>query len=518
MTTIRFLATGLALLALPVTAQAAPSVTLRPAFSPNPTQIRGRTQPRDQPMRRVFRTKSNCSGYAAARPDAVVYLPKGLGRATMRFRGMGSVYVQLPNNRYICGRSKITLSQWPAGRVAIRSYSYWGRRNQVDNFTITIEDPTRPRNLGWKKNLQKITLTKHLDKPILLSGISRNHGSIRARWTRNCNYVKVPAQPVMLLKVDRPLTTIQYRLVSNGKARVVLLGPLNRTNRNIPTRCPGGGSLGRLEPGTYAVKVGYYAAYGHRPKPTAYTLMLRTANTKVSPLTPVANIPTGLAVRERDVTRYYPQLPKGFWRSTAMLQALFAVAPKQLFVYAAFDFDRESAKTIPWQRAGDTYPRKNEPLLVYANRWVVAADGSTWSVKRYNYLKTSPAGAISLPRKARNTYQKYRKALDNAGPKDRRSIKRYSQAVKRNGRCAERIWNGADRRIRALRMRSWSRWRARQIQNIKDRTSSRVFRACGTKQLRRMKDRLHKRLMRTRSKRRTARLKKIRARLMRIFP
>jgi len=515
---LRLIVTGLALMAAPGAAMAAPTLTLRPAFEPNPTQIRGRTQVRTHSLRRVFHTKSNCTGWVAARPDAVVNLPKGLGRVTMRFTGMGRVHIALPGNRYICGRGKITMNPWPAGRLEIRSSSYWGSRARVGPFTVAIEDPARPRSLGWKKTLKTVTLSPHLATPILVSGTTQPTGRIRSRRSSYCSNVQVPGQPVLMLKVNRPLTDIQYRVVSNGTARLVILGPLNRTNRNIPTACRSGqGKVGRLEPGTYAVKVGVATGYRGHARATRYTLVLRTPKTKLTPLAPVATIPGGLSVRDRMISRYYPQLPKGYWRSSAMLQSLFAVAPKQLFVFPTFDFDKASAKTIPWQSKNHVYPRKDEPLLLFANRWVMGADGSVFEVKRYSYLKARPSGAITLPRRPRNAFQRFGKALKNAGREDQRAIRSYRRAVKRESRCVDRVWSSANRRIRALRQRAWSRWRARRIQIIKDRTSSRAFRVCGTKRLRRTKKRLHERLMRTRTKRRKARLKKLRARMTQMF-
>jgi hypothetical protein len=429
------------------------------------------------------------------------------------------VHVALPGNRYICGSGQITLSQWPAGRLEIRSRAYWGARTRVGSFTITVEDPARPRSLGWKKNLRKVSLTKHLDKPILASGRAGNLGRIGNRWARDCSYVQVPRQPALLLEVNRPLTEVRYKLVSSGQARLVLIGPLNKTGRNLPTRCLSYGKLGRLEPGTYAVKVGLFAGYGRRAQPASYTLVLHTPGTKLSPLDPVASIPANLPVEQRVVSRYYPQLSQGFYRSTAMVQALFAVAPKQLFVFAGFDFDRDSATFKPvWDYKNQTYPKKNEPMLLVANRWAATADGTLFEVKRYGYLKASPTAPISLPRQARNPHESLRYALKHAGPEDQRAIRGYEGAVKRNRRCGERIWDSADRHLRALRQRAWSRWRARQIQIIKDRTERRVERACGGKRLLQQKKRLHARLMRNRTKRRTKRLKKLRVRLLGMFP
>lgn len=520
MKSIKAIITGLTLLTIPAAAQAAPTLTLRPSFAPNPSQIRGRTQLRDQSLRRVFRTKSNCSGYVASRPDAVVNLPRGLGRATMHFAGMGQVHIKLPNNRYICGSQKITMNPWPAGRLEIRSRAYWGSRARVGNFTITVEDPARRRNLGWKRNaLKKIALTKHLAKPILVSGTARPVSRISSRRSRYCNNVQVPNQPILLLTVDRPLTNIRYRLKSGGRARVVVIGPLNKSNRNIPTRCPSYQKMGRLEPGTYAIKVGIDAGYGRTAQPATYTLVLHTPNTKLSPLEAVANIPKRLTVRQRIASRFYPQLPKGYYRSTAMLQALYAVAPKHLFVFASFDYDKASATFKPvWDYKNKTYPRKNEPLLLVGNRWATTADGTIFEVKRYSYLKPNPSAPITMPRRARNPHESFRKAVEHSGPKDQRSIRSYNRARKRNRKCGDRIWRSANRRIRIFRQRAWSRWRARQILNIKRRTNRRVDNACGWKRLKRTQKRLHSRLMRTRTKRRTKRLKKIRLRMLRMFP
>jgi len=519
MTFFRPIVIGLTLLALPITAQAAPTLTLRSGFKPNPTTIRGRTQARDQSLRRVFRTKRNCTGFVTAQPDAVVNLPRGLGRVTMSFSGMGLVHIKLPGNRYICGRGTITMNPWPAGRLELRSARYSGRRNSVGPFTIRIEDPARPRNLGWNKRIKTVALTNHLATPILVGGTARPGAQIPHRGSSYCSNIQAPHQPLMLLKVSRPLTDIQFRLASNGQARLVLMGPLTRTNRNIRTVCKSEkGKLGRLEPGTYAVKVGVTSTTRRRARTTSYTLVLSTPKTKLTPLAPVPNIPRGLPVSERMIDRYYPQLAKDYWRSTATLQRLFEVAPKQLFIFPAFDLDKASAKSIPWQPKNLAYPRKGEPLLLFANRWVVAADGAVFSVKKYSSLKRQPNGPISLPRKARNNFLRSGKAIAKAARGDQRAIRKYRQAVKRERRCVDRVWRPTNRAVNALRRRAWSRWRVRRIRNLKDRTASRAFRVCGTKRLRRSAKRLHKRLLRTRAKRRTARLKKIRARLSRMFP
>ncbi len=505
-------------------AAAAPSVTvtLTHSFRPNPLVIRGQSHPRPLSLRRNFGTASRCSGWVAREPDAVIVLPRGLPRARFTFsgggEGFGDVYIQLPDRKYYCGQRKVTLDSWPAGRLGIyfRRQTMW--RNKVGPFTITVEDLSRPRTSTWSARVKTIVLPKKLSKPRIFSGatgddlqLSRNHRDY------SCQNLVVATEPIALLKVDRPRDDLMYALTSSGRVALQIIGPITKSRRGMRERCRVGahGKIGRLEPGVYALKVGQRAKK-RGVAAVGYTLLFRTEHTRMNPFA-VAAVPAGLPVRARMVSRHYPQLDKDFWRSNERLQRLFASAPKELFVFPTFDLDKASAKQVGSQTRRPIYPRKNEPMLLFANRWIVGADGATFSVQKYSYLATSPTGPIALPRAPRNLELSSSDAIKQLGAKDQAAYKAHRRRMAAEKRCVDRVWSPTNRTIAALRQRAWSRWRAKRIASLKDRAGSKAFRVCGTARLRRNWAQLQKRLLRTRRARRARRLKALRARLMRLF-
>ncbi len=391
----------------------------------------------------------------------------------------------------------------------------FGARDRVGPFTIHVEDLSRPRTMGLKPGTKAIHLAKHLPKPKLFFGKTEVGGQALHRGHRSalCRRLIVPVQPAFLLKIGQPRDDLFYHLKSFGPVVVQVLGPMNKTGRNIPSTClgRGEGKLHKLEPGVYSFK------FGAKRGVVKYSFLFRTAKTKLSPLRPSIHIPTQLPLRQRMVTQHYPQLSKKFLRSTKTLQGLFGSAPKGLYLFPSFNLDKASAKPIPSQHETVAYPKKNEPLLLFANRWVVATDGSVFEVSRYSYLVTRPDGPISLPRAPRNSELSFSAALRNRGPEDERAIGALNRAARKEERCVERVRAPFHRRVKSLEQRAWSRGRDKRIQALKEQANTKAFRACGTEGLVKKREQLRQRLITTQTKRRAARLKKLRPRLQHLF-
>lgn len=502
-----------------------PTITLKRTFSPNPIEIKGVTGMPNLSLERHFGTKyRNCRGYVSRQPDLVLYLPRGLPKTRLVMKGGGVIHIRLPNRRYVCNshgypRNTILMNQWPAGRLEVRVGTYHKRyrRTRPLNFTLTLEDLSRPRNLGWNKTLAKLPVTQQMARPIVFtSNTTAAQGKRLWRSFSSCSRHYFRHQPDFLIKAERPIVSLYYNLASHKDVMFLLVGPLTKDGRRIPRRClyQGHSRINRLEPGVYGVKIG--TKRGHTKVP--YTLLIRTRNTQLKPLELVRNVPTQLSLWQRRLYNFYPQIRKGaLYRHRRLAQAVFANAPKQLFVFPAFDFDKASASQLPSNYKNTEYPKKNEPMLVIGRGWVVGADGSAWRVSRDSYLRLSPDGPVAIPERARNLYQRYSSALANRGPEDARAIKAYERAVKRNSKCIDRVWRPVERRIDRIRSRRPTLWRLRKIRILKDRAEARAYRSCGTKRLGKMKERLHKRMMRTRTARRTALLARLRPRLLKLF-
>lgn len=502
-----------------------PAYTLTRSFKPNPIRIKGITGMPNLSLERHFGTSYNmCRGYVSQKADVILNLPRGLPKARLVLKGGSVIHIRLPNGRYACNshgypRNTILMDNWPAGRLEVRVGTYHNMysRTRPLGFTLTLEDLSRPRDLNWSKTIPTLSLAPLLVKPIIWTASTQAVAGSRLRYSSSsCSRYHFRHQPDFMIKVDQPITDIHYNLASHKDIMLLLLGPLTADRRNVPQTCmyQGHSTFRRLEPGIYGVKI------GTRPNETSipYTMVLRTRNTPLDPLEVVRNIPKRLSTWERNLYHFFPQLKKGqLYGNRALAQAIFAKAPKNLFVFPAFDFDKASASPLPSDYQHKEYPKKNEPMLVFGRGWVMGADGSAFRVQNTTYLRLRPDGPVAIPRSARNVFQTYGSAFANQGPEDAKAIKAYLNTIKRHRKCVDRVWRPFDRQINSIRSRRLTLWGLRRIRILKNRAESRAYNVCGTGRLAKMKTKLHKRLIETRTRRRNALLAKLRPHLTSLF-
>ena len=152
----------------------------------------------------------------------------------------------------------------------------------------------------------------------------------------------------------------------------------------------------------------------------------------------------------------------------AVGEALFANAPKGLFVFAKHDLDDTLLSLDGGVRDGvaGTFPKKGEPLLQYRydRERVLAADGSTDGLKASDLFAPSPEGPISLPCEARNTEYTFSlehtptdgRAMLQSDPPSRKDpaykpFTTYRGVIKAYDACVLRVWKPVEKKVAALR-------------------------------------------------------------------
>lgn len=471
--------------------------------------------------------RNDCEGYLPKAPSAVLDLTGPLPGGVITSPGATVLVARWADGRYVCDspRSvsqvpKLSMAEWPAGRVQI--FAGYHNDNRRIAYALEIEDTARPRDLGWGK-VEVVSLAKAPAKA------QRYALAIPAlpptpRDTIGCRGYNFRKTPDLVIAPERPIASLVVEVRSHRDVSLMVTGPIPDDGRDAPAACydDAAATLPRLERGKYAISIGTKGA------PTPATLVVRAADAEADHLALAKVIPENLPIAERVLDAHFPELVgEDVWRIDALRQQVFAIAPRQLFVFPAFDFDADVAKFVPrvdrgialQSPMGDdkiVYPRKDEPLLVVDRSHVMAADGSMFQVA-WKDLAPAPSGPIWLPETARNPGLSMEYSFNAKAPEDKARIAKLDKIEATYGKCAENVWAPIEAKTDAIKRGPWSEAREERIAALDRQGRAKEASACGTTRLEQARDQLGKDLMASRTRRRTAGLKVIRKRMSELF-
>lgn len=193
-------------------------------------------------------------------------------------------------------------------------------------------------------------------------------------------------------------------------------------------------------------------------------------------------------------------------------QRLFLEAPKQLFVAAKYDLDKNSASS----QDGD-FPKKGEALLVY--EWneqrkfvtVFRADGSSLGVLPDALVAPT---SFDVVRETSRTFDE-KTAWSNSGPEDAALRDALTAQDAKYDKCFKNATAAADAQIAAINRtnRHWTRAAKAQKAQIWDTASAAAKRSCGQAKVKAFREQTHRDLVAARKARIEERLGAIRERL-----
>ena len=202
-----------------------------------------------------------------------------------------------------------------------------------------------------------------------------------------------------------------------------------------------------------------------------------TAPVKPKQLKLADAVPHNLPLAQRSVLRHFVDLTsQDVWTSDTLRQQLFAIAPRQLFVFPKRTLNRSQATLV--MRVGPKaglprrpgyptlFPNRAEPLLVFENNLYLAVDGSVFELP-VKHLTENLEGSPRLPVAARNKGLALRYAIYAARregtKKEHRIATQLLQGKARENSCRKRLWAQTQRKIASLKKRPGNDDRIEQL-------------------------------------------------------
>ncbi|HEU0033455.1 MAG TPA: hypothetical protein VFQ53_22640 [Kofleriaceae bacterium] len=345
---------------------------------------------------------------------------------------------------------------WQPGRYDIYPVSRYAK-SASPTFEIEISDPTKP--VPWSESLKKITIAQKLATPMFVEVTTRpDRRKLRADvggW--GCEKAAFAVEPDLALVLERPIPGLIVRPLPTTTPVVLRreLRDAKRPDRGCPHHeqrtitsnyTPSYSAdyeihFDQDDEGTYGISVGT----ADPARPTTVTLMIYDKDTKLEPLAPHTFGGDALALERRWLGLYFPQLdlrePDGDrdYAHAELAAKLFAIAPKQTFVYAKLDMDKDLA-----QGSSDAFPKKNEPLLLVglnsSQAEVLAADGLRWWVKP-QHLVLEPDGPAALPTAPRSLGKlDIGRVIALLPPSAKPLVTAHEKRLAAWDKCTERAW------------------------------------------------------------------------------
>jgi hypothetical protein len=386
---------------------------------------------------------------------------------------------------------------WQPGRYDIYPIARYAKEPKA--FTIELYDPATPA--PWSDGIKTVTITGKLATPMFVELATKpNRRRLRAEHAGyGCDKVALPDEPDLALVLERPVPGLIVRPMPTTTA--VTLRRELRGDKQARKGCPKFERrvvphdyspsyetehelhFGRDDEGTFGISLG---TADDRNLPV--TLMIYDESTKLDPL---AAFPYGGdtgALERRWLGLYFPQLDVRELtalrdHARAELAAkLFAQAPKPIFVYSKLDLDKDIASG-----STDTYPKKDEPLLVLSldqtRAEVLAADGMRYHVKLTHLLLAPSAepAVLTAPRPLRK--------LDINGviallpPSAKALATAREKRLDAHEKCVDRVWAPYGRQLPTITRPSGVDvvyYESARTKNIRRAGEAAVDRTCGT--------------------------------------
>lgn len=418
------------------------SVTLKSDYSPNPSVVGTFSSKAEVSISGQPHGISNCSGYVGESPAATIKFTSAMKSTRISAPGAGLIVAEFGDRKYICDEGgydsppNVMLNpEWP-GNDDIKIY-VGGRKDETYNYSIKVEDETRPIDILWKGKIKTIDVAEIPKDPVVVSELTVKEAGVKGR----CGQSYFRETPDLAFQLKRPLGDISIDVRSAQAIDVQIIGPLTDDGRKIPSRCMSDDRVqfNRMEAGLYAIYVGTAAPNTE----VLYHAVLRGKETTRNPVFPPTKFVDAATVDESVITWHFPQLSvSDAENSDPNREALFLTSPKPVFVFPKFNMDKSVAQIQGGVATGDSskneYPKENEPLLLLnKNGYVMAADGALFQVNMKD-LQADPGGNVAVPAAPRNTGLSFDRALAAKGPEDAKAIAAYEKAQKAVQACYDR--------------------------------------------------------------------------------
>ena len=415
------------------------SVELKPSFGPNPLVIGNFATKAEVSIREQPHGVENCSGYVGEAPAAIIKFTGAMKQTRISAPGAGLIVAEFGNKKYICNSSygndtpSVMLDpEWPANDE-IKVYVGGSSKDKGYTYQVKVEDEARPVDILWKDKGKQVELAEVPKESLVFSEMTVKEPGAKGR----CGSSYFRETPDIVFNLKRPLGDMYIDVRSAKPLDVQLVGPLNESGRNYPTRCGSNDqfSMGRMEAGIYGLRIGTEAPSAE----VLYHVVVRGKDTKMNPLMPPAKFVTEATVQESDVAYHFPQLSTSEAQKDASREPLFLATPKPIFIFPKFNMDSSVAQAIgvTGDKSKLEYPKENEPMLLVANGRVMGADGAQYSVNMKD-MQADPGGAIAIPAAPRNNDMAFDAALNMKGPEDAKAIAVYDKVVAAEDACSNR--------------------------------------------------------------------------------
>lgn len=496
------------------------TVTLGPAIAQNPPAFLDVSVKADTAPKELGVTEFNdCfKGRLSSTPAVAITVPAAVKGTSVYVSGdvRGAVLLA-PDNQYYCRTHErpedfsVGPAEWKPGTYTLHILATEDGPQKVDVYVRDHE-----HKVAFDDKVRKETLNTAPATPLVISG------PVRTRIFQRNDHCRglFAEQPDAIIEATRPIGEMHLMLgwsPEKYRFRVEKLAASGGRPEGVYCEDDNELKFGNME-GRFAVYVGRSTRTDAGP----YTLYAYGEKTERDMFQVAPTVPEKLATADRALPHHFPFLGDrhdDHATGDRIRQELFLRAPRQLFVYAKYDHDANSAK--PWPSAYARYPKKGEPLLVLQDNGgddlkVLAADAATYLIKRSG-ISEQPDGAVVVPTVSGVTIlDRGRTANEQMTgpwePEDAAVYAKYEAKDKAFDACADRIWDGVNPQIDVLHKSWWNANRDNQIDAIKDATDRQISAACGRPALDKLRQETYAKIQQQRAARRADRLAKIRAR------
>ncbi len=208
-------------------------------------------------------------------------------------------------------------------------------------------------------------------------------------------------RPVGVVHATRPISNLWWQ-AAPVSIDLRVRGPFEKGSDRTKDPTAPLSDTARLEPGSYLVEVRQKPALkdsGELPVSVA----LSQEDSLLDPLEMAGTVPADLPLGGRTITTFFPFLPTTpsdvEQLPAIVIQRLFLKASPSLLVFAKFDLDGTTAKSL---HGGTDYPHKNEPLLLLRGYvdYVLSPDGFVYETK-VQYVNEKPEDSLMIPENVR---------------------------------------------------------------------------------------------------------------------
>lgn len=368
--------------------------------------------------------------------------------------------------------------------------TYYDKPEHVKNIAVGVSDPTQAP--AWSDRVRRVAIAGKLAEPMFLDVDIGPEHRVRGEDLHGsrCERSAFRVEPDIAFELARPVKGLRVRVAgTHGDTTLRMHAPPRSDNAAIPRPyCIDANkqlAIGGGDDGTFGISVG-----ASPQKPHRITVMVYDDSTTLDPLT-LQSLAGPLDLEHRSLAYHFPfldgdHLDLDTYAHAEVAAKVFQTAPVETFVYAKIDLDKD----ITWNATYGTqsFPRKNEPLLVYRfgkeRSAVLAQDGFTYDVKT-SHLLLAPDGEpapLASPRPLPDAYNRV-PASALLPPGNEKLATSVHQIQERYDACRDRVAAPYNRRLPTITRPSnvdvivVSSPRVRAIEDARDRA---VDRACGT--------------------------------------